>query len=216
MLLVLVCLAVALGLLQALGLGWLSPIALRAELHAAQVQNRSLAEALAAAQQGLAMQEQARREGLAASNSLAQELASLREDNLHLKEDLASLRSLMAPDGPSSGVRLSGFHVHMGALPGEYRWHLLVAQGGHQAQDFLGRVRLRLEYGPGELRDPLPATASGGGDGANGAQTLSFKYYGELEGSFRTAPGARPRKVWAEVWRNGGTQPVASQSYALP
>jgi len=208
----LACCALLLGGLHWYGASLLTPLRLQADNLSLRAEQDRLQAALQKAKQDLEVLAQARAQDQAARNSLAQELARLREENLHLKEDLASVRSLMAP-AAGAGVHLSGFRVRPGLAPGEYLWHLLLAQGGRQAADFRGRVRLRLEYAPGESRDPQFAAA---GHGPDGTQPLSFKYYEELEGSFRTTTGQHLRKVWAEVWRDGETQPAASQSFALP
>lgn len=206
------CGALMLGSLNWYGASLLSPLRLQADNLALQSELATAHATLQRTQQDLAVLVQARAQDQAARNSLAQDLASLREENMHLKEDLASVRSLMAP-APGAGLRLSGFRVRPGVAPGEWLWHLLLAQGGRQSADFQGRVRLRLEYAPGEPREPQFATA---GHGLDGAQPLAFKYYEELEGSFRTNNGQHLRKVWAEVWRDGDTQPSATQSFAVP
>lgn len=209
---VVVCCALLLGGLRWYGASLLTPLRLQADNVSLRSEQARLESALQGARAQIAVLEQARAEDQTARNTLAQELAALREDNLHLKEDLASVRSLMAP-AAGAGVHLSGFRVAGGVTPGEYHWHLLLAQGGRQIEDFRGHLRLRLEYAQGEPREPQFAAVGKGGDGA---QPLSFKYYEELEGSFRTTTGQHLRRVWAEVWREGDAQPAASQSFALP
>ena len=206
------CSLVIVGGLHWYGASLLSPLRLQADNYALHAEQLRLQGALAQAREQLQMLTQVRAEDAAARTSLAEELAALREENLHLKEDLASVRSLMAP-AAGAGIHLSGFHVRTGPNPGDYDWHLLLAQGGRQVQDFRGRIRLRLEYASGEPRDPQFASI---GKALDGAQNLSFKYYEELEGSFRTSTGQHLRKVWAEVWREGESQPVATQSFVLP
>lgn len=209
---VVLCSAGLLAVLHWYGASLLTPLRLQSDNLELRTEHAQLQADLQKAQQELTVIAQARAEDQAARNSLAQELAVLREENLHLKEDLASVRSLMAP-AAGSGVHLSGFRVRPGVGPNEYLWHLLLAQGGRQSDDFHGRVRLRLEYAAGEPREPQFASV---GQGPGGAQPLSFKYYEELEGSFRTTNGQHLRKVWAEVWRDGESQPAATQSFAMP
>jgi hypothetical protein len=206
------CCAALLGGLHWYGASLLTPLRLQTDNLQLRAERADLQADLQKAQQELNVIAQARAEDQAARNSLAQELAVLREENLHLKEDLASVRSLMAP-ASGAGVHLSGFRVRPGVTPNEFVWHLLLAQGGRQSGDFHGRVRLRLEFAAGDAREPQFAAT---GQGPDGAQPLSFKYYEELEGSFRTTSGQHLRKVWAEVWRDGDTQPAATQSFALP
>ncbi len=166
----------------------------------------ALQSTLEATRQQLALEARGRQQDQAARESLAQELAALREENMHLKEDLASLRSLDSAAAPQ-GVQLSGFTMRAGAMPGEYRWHLLVAQDGRQSAPFTGRVHLRLEYAGTAPAGPDPAAES--------AQPLSFKYYQDVEGELRVPASRHPVKVWAEVWREGQRQPVASVSLPL-
>lgn len=196
--------------LQLAGLDWLGSAQLRLD-------NRALRSALSSASasqqialQQLAVQERTRREEAAARATLAQELAGLREENLHLKEDLAAMRSVMPGQG-GTGVHISDFRVRSGGVPGEYRWSLLVAQGGRQSVDFIGRVHLRVEIPAAggrttqqiveDLREPTPA--------------LSFKYYQEVEGVFRLPARVQPSRVWVDIWRDGQSRPVVSMASPL-
>lgn len=215
-----------------------SPLALAGQVTALTDERDRLRAALQARDSELAVQAAAREQDRAARASLLQELTAVREEALHLKGDLAALRNLGhgtaapvsagtaastgqaaspgaaqvpasgATAAPGAAVHLSGFSVHPGAVPGEYRWHLLVAQEGTQQAGFAGRIRLRLE-GPGQL----VAGADGMPDRAQG---MAFKYYQDLDGMVRVAGTGQGTRLWAEVWREGQARPVASASAPLP
>ncbi len=181
------------------------------EVRTLRASEAGLRSALQASQQQLAIEARTRQQDQAARESLAQELAALREENVHLKEDLASLRSLGVNSVPG-GVQLSGFTLRAGAMPGEYRWHLLVAQDGRQTAPFTGNVRLRLEEAAGGTATSTAGTALA----AEPAQPVTFKYYQDVEGELRINPGQHASRVWAEVWRDGARAPAASVSLVLP
>ncbi len=202
-------------------LGWplLGPYHMNMDTRALEAEHRVVEQQIAEANETKVVQERLQNEEKAARENLAQELAALREENLHLKEDLASLRNLknLATAGggsvtPTEGLKLSGFKVQAGAVPNEYRWHLLVANAVNQARPFQGKVILKLQYTNGERVEVQPISTKPN----DSAQVLSFKYYQEVEGTFRGASAKPVTMVYAEVWRNGDSNPTAVVSLPMP
>jgi len=68
---------------------------------------------------------------------LARQVKTLAEENAGLKEDLAFFQSLM-PAGGREGVSINRFRVQKEALPGEYRYRLLLVQTGQRVKEFKG------------------------------------------------------------------------------
>jgi len=201
-------------------LGWplLGPYHMNVDTRALEAEHRVVEQQMAEANETKVVQERLQNEEKAARQNLAQELAALREENLHLKEDLASLRNLKNPAAiggtptSSEGLKLSGFKVQAGAVPNEYRWHLLVANAGNQARPFQGKVILKLQYASGERVEVQPIATKPN----DSTQLLSFKYYQEVEGTFRGAPAKSASMIYAEVWRNGDSNPTAVLSLPMP
>lgn len=201
-------------------LGWplLGPYHMNVDTRALEAEHRVIEQQIAEANETKVVQERLQNEEKAARENLAQDLAALREENMHLKEDLASLRNLKNPAatggsaGPVEGLKLSGFKVQAGAVPNEYRWHLLVANAVNQARPFQGKVILKLQYASGERVEVQPISSKPN----DSPQLLSFKYYQEVEGTFRGALAKPASMVYAEVWRNGDANPAAVVSLPMP
>jgi hypothetical protein len=201
-------------------LGWplLGPYHMNVDTRALEAEHKVVEQQIAEANETKVVQERLQNEERAARQNLAQELAALREENLHLKEDLASLRNLKNPAAtggvvtPAEGLKLSGFKVQAGAVPNEYRWHLLVANASNQARLFQGKVILKMQYVSGERVEVQPISTKPN----DSTQLLSFKYYQEVEGTFRGALAKPASMVYAEVWRNGDSNPIAVVSLPMP
>jgi len=201
-------------------LGWplLGPYHMNVDTRALEAEHRVVEQQIAEANETKVVQERMQNEERVARQNLAQDLAALREENLHLKEDLASLRNLKNPSNmggavsPTEGIKLSGFKVQAGAVTNEYRWHLLVANAGNQARPFQGKVILKLQYASGERVEVQPISTKPN----DSTQLLSFKYYQEVEGTFRGALAKPATMVYAEVWRNGDSNPTAVVSLPMP
>lgn len=181
---------------QALGWPLLGPYAPYARLLTPEAQNAANPKVVIAE---LQKQEEAARAGL------MQEMALLREENLRLKEDLASLRNLKGAGPAGDTVRLSNFIVRAGADPEQYDWRLLITIP-RDSKAFQGRVLVRLQYPSGEKID----APSHYGNMPDKEGTLQFKYTQTLEGSFRNTQSMKPSQVIAEIWKNGDVSPIAS------
>lgn len=148
-----------------------------------------------------------------AQTQLAGQLKQFELQNTRLKEDLAFFEGLGPGSQRGERVSIHRFTVQAGAQPGEFRYRLLVLQGGRRDQAFQGRLQLL-----GEVQDKgrsamIPLTGEGLAE--NGAQALNFKFFQRLEGVFRAPPGGRLRGVQARIFENGSNEPRTTQSAAL-
>ena len=145
-----------------------------------------------------------------AQAQLGAQVRSLEEQNTRLKEDLAFFENL------TPGVdRLSihRFKVEADALPGEYRYRLLVLQGGRRDREFQGSMQLvvSVQENGRDATIIIPDQASAG----DSAYRLRFKYFQRVEGTFRVGPRAKVLSVQARVLEHGSDQARASQSLSL-
>jgi hypothetical protein len=119
---------------------------------------------------------------------LARSVAQLQEENATLKEDLGFL-------GP------------------EYRYRMLLTQGGQRKQDFRGRVQILARVAQGAANstltfpDPsLPETTG----------SFDFRFYHKVEGRFRIPEGAALKSVDVRVLAVPGGQVKLSRTVNLP
>jgi hypothetical protein len=144
---------------------------------------------------------------------LAKQVKLLTEENASLREDLAFFQSLMATGGKESGVSVNRIRVQPEALPGEYRYRLLLVQSGQRVKEFQGRLQfvLNVEHGGRKHTLMVPAEAD---KGAKEYQ-LNFKFFQRMEGTFRVAPGTTLKSVQVRVFENGSVAPKLSQTVSV-
>jgi hypothetical protein len=149
---------------------------------------------------------------LAAQGNLTGQIRGLSEENALLKEDLAFFQTLMASGTDPGGVTVNRFRVERDALPGEYRYHLLIVQSKKRVREFRGRLQLIVDY----VVDgkSVVATFPAESDDEK-AYNLRFKFYQRVEGTFTLEPDAVVREVQVRVIKNGDTTPVSTQATTL-
>lgn len=145
---------------------------------------------------------------------LVAQLKQFELENVRLKEDLAFFEGLI-PNG-QRGERLSihRFTVQQAQQAGEYRYRLLLMQGGRRDQSFQGRIQLLGEVQEKGRNAMIPLTGEGLTD--TGFQSLNFRFFHRVEGTFRLSPSARMRSIHVKVFENGVGEARAAQSANLP
>jgi hypothetical protein len=146
-----------------------------------------------------------------AQTQLARQVKALEDENARLKEDLAFFENLIPGEQRDNTLLVNRFRVDPGALPGEFRYRLLLLQGGPRDKPFQGNLQLlvTLQENGKDAIITLPE------DGAAQAYRISFKYFQRVEGTFRVAPGALVKMVRVRIFETGSTQVRATESFNL-
>ena len=141
---------------------------------------------------------------------LVKQMKALAEENAGIKEDLAFFQTLMPSGGKEGGVAVNRFLVQNDALPGEYRYQLLVTQSGQRTKDFQGSLKLvvNLQQDNKNIVMTLPA----GDDPEGKGFKLDFRFYQRVEGTFRVAAGVEVKSVQVRVFENGSKEPKLTQT----
>ncbi|MBM3356295.1 MAG: hypothetical protein FJY54_01005 [Betaproteobacteria bacterium] len=141
---------------------------------------------------------------------LAKQLKALADENAVLKEDLAFFQSLMAASGKQGAITINRFRVQREALPGEYRYRLLLVQIGQRVKDFEGKLEfvLNLEQADRKYVLTLPPES----EKQQKEYRLNFKFFQRVEGTFRVAPDAVVKSMQVRVYENGVTTPKLTQT----
>jgi len=148
-----------------------------------------------------------------AQQQLSAQVRQLETDNTRLKEDLAFFEGLMPVDRSDQPVAIHRLKVEPGPLSGEYRYRLLVTQGGRRDKEFQGAIQILVELQDKGRNDIIVAT---GGDAAeDGRRKLYFRFFRRVEGSFRVPASARVRAVQVKVFENGSGEARVTQSVKL-
>lgn len=143
-------------------------------------------------------------------DDLAKQVKTLSEENASLKDDLAFFRSLLPAAGRDDAIALGRLKVEPDAVPGEYRYRLLLVQGGQRPADFHGHVQIVVsaQQGAENVVLALPPVA----DGKTREYQLNFKSFQRVEGAFKIAPGAVVKSVQVRVYQNGASAPKLTKS----
>jgi len=149
----------------------------------------------------------------AAQQQLAGQVKALEDENNRLREDLAFFDTLIPAERRGDKVSILGFKVDRDVLPGEYRYRLLVLQGGKRDRPFAGSLQLIIEVQRDGRNDmilmPNPA------DAGSAAFKLSFKYFHRVEGTFRVPAEVKVRAVQVRVMESGSGEARAVQNAVI-
>ena len=140
----------------------------------------------------------------AAYADLVKQMKALTEENAALKEDLAFFQTLMPAGGKQGGVAINRFLVQGDALPGEYRYRLLLTQTGERSRDFQGKLQFVVNLQQDNKKSVM--TLPNEHDGEAKGFKLNFRFYQRVEGTFRIAPNATVESVQVRVFENGGNE----------
>ena len=144
---------------------------------------------------------------------LAKQVKTLSEENAALREDLAFFQSLMTIGGKEGALSVNRFRVQPEALPGEYRYRLLLVQTGERVKEFQGSLQfiVNLEQEDRKVVLTLPPETE-----KNAREyKVNFKFFQRVEGTFKVAPGAVVKSLQVRVFENGSVAPKLSQSVSV-
>jgi hypothetical protein len=145
-----------------------------------------------------------------AYEDLVKQMKVLTQENAVIREDLAFFQTLMPSGGKAGGVAVNRFLVQNDALPGEYRYRLLLTQTGQRTRDFQGTLQfvVNLQQDNKKVVLTLPAES----DKADKAFKLDFRFYQRVEGTFQVAAGAVVKSMQVRVFENGSNEPKLTQA----
>lgn len=144
---------------------------------------------------------------------LARQVKTLADENAALKEDLAFFQSLMASGGKEIGLSINRFRVQQDALPGEYRYRLLLVQSGQRVKEFRGTLQfvVYLEQSDRKFVLTLPPE-----DQKNAREyQVNFKFFQRVDGTFKVAPGTAVKSLQVRVYENGVVAPKLLQTASV-
>jgi hypothetical protein len=103
--------------------------------------------------------------------------------------------------------------VQNDALPGEFRYRLLLTQTGQRSKDFQGRLQfvVNLQQDGKKTVMTLPAEDDKEARGFK----LNFRFYQRVEGTFRVTPGTVVKGMQVRVLEGDGKEPRLTQQANL-
>jgi len=171
-------------------------------------ENRSVKADLETARGSLVERDRQLQIEKAAQGELARTVAQLQDENAALKEDLGFLRNIMS-SGTPEGIGLSNLKVERDGRTNEYRYRMLLTQGGQRKQDFKGKVQIvaRVEKNGAVSSLTIPDAPA-----ADPAGSFEFRFYHKVEGRFAIPDGTSLRGVDVRVLALPGGQVKLSRT----
>jgi len=122
-----------------------------------------------------------------AQMELARSVRQLQDENAALKEDLGFLRNIMSSVATPEGLGIANLKVEQDGKPNEYRYRMLLTQGGQRKQDFKGRIQLlaRVAHQGAVATLAFPEPSAGESEGL-----VEFRFYQKVDGRFQIPEGA--------------------------
>ncbi|MCU0805637.1 MAG: hypothetical protein MUF79_11195 [Burkholderiales bacterium] len=151
-----------------------------------------------------------------AQAELKAQLRRLEDENARLREDVSFFETLIPSGAKDEKLAIHGLRVAPDAMPGEYRYRMLVTQGSATPRDreFQGTVQLVVEL-QREGRSAILTLPDERGGNVGDAFKLAFKRFRRVEGVFRIEPGAAVRAVQVRILESGAREPRATQTFRL-
>lgn len=145
---------------------------------------------------------------------LTKQMKTLSDENATLREDLAFFQSLM-PAGAkeATGVSINRVRVQPEAVPGEYRYRLLLVQTGQRAKEFQGNVQFVVNVEQNQRRFVMMVPP----EAAKNAREyqVSFKFFQRVEGSFKLPSDAVVTSMQVRVFESGASTPKLTQTVTV-
>ncbi|MEO7465290.1 MAG: DUF6776 family protein, partial [Nitrosospira sp.] len=137
---------------------------------------------------------------LVARQDITKHVKSLEDDNIRLKEDLAFFQNIGSASGKTEQrVSIGRLKLERGQLPGEYRYSLLLVQGGQRTKDFQGSLEFVINFLQNGEKMITPLAS----ESPTKTFNVSFKFYERVERSFRMPPDAIVESMQVKVFENG-------------
>ncbi len=149
----------------------------------------------------------------------AKQLQWVNEENLRLKEDLTLFQNLTVSGTREGELSIQHFIIERDTLPGEYRYRLLLVQGGQKrAKPFQGSLQLLvnvLRNGERSVvvfphENPTPENVA-----VDATYQLNFKYYLRIQRSFQLPEDVSVESIEVRVFERGSNEPKIKQSVSL-
>ena len=149
----------------------------------------------------------------AAQGELARSVAQLQEENASLKEDLGFLRRLMTSGATPEGIGLSELKVERDGRTNQYRYRMLLTQGGQRKQDFKGKVQVVARVLQGQTVNTITYPDAAAGENAG---SFDFRFYHKVDGRFAVPDGAVLKSVDVRILALPGGQVKLSRTLNMP
>jgi hypothetical protein len=145
----------------------------------------------------------------AAQGELARSVAQLQDENAALKEDLGFLRNIMSSGATPEGLGLSNLKIERDGKPNEFKYRMLLTQGGQRKQDFKGMVQIVARVAKDGTLSTITFPDPSLGEAAG---SFEFRFYQKIEGRFAIPDGTTLKSADVRVLALPGGQVKLSRT----
>ena len=133
-------------------------------------------------------------------NNITERIKALEDKNTQLKEELVFFENLVSGKGKATeNVFIYHFKLKQGQTPGEYRYNLVLLQGGEEINDFQGKLAFTAHLWQDGKKVKMPLTGKDSPETFN----LKFKFYHRVERTFEVPPDTVVKGLEVQVYKNG-------------
>jgi hypothetical protein len=152
----------------------------------------------------------------AANQEIANQIKSLSDENVRLKENVSFFQNLPLAQGENeSDISILRLKVERDSLPGEYFCRMILVQSVKQrGKAFQGNMQLIVNAVQGGKKVVLQFPAESAAQDA-AAYQLNFKYYQVIDRTFKVSPDIVIENVQVRVFERGVREPKVIQSVGL-
>jgi hypothetical protein len=150
---------------------------------------------------------------LVTHENVIQQVKTLEKENTRLTEDLAFFQNLGNVGGKAEHrVSIGRLKLERGQLPGEYRYSVLLVQGGRPIKDFQGSLEFEVSFRQNGEKKMISLA----GENPSQKFDVKFKFYQRIDRSFRLPADAVLESMQVKVFENGLAQARLTQTVNLP
>ena len=152
----------------------------------------------------------------AANLEIANQIKSLSDENVRLKENVSFFQNLpLAQAENESDLSILRLKIERDSLPGEYFCRMILVQSVKQrGKAFQGNMQLIVNAVQDGNKVVLQFP-SGKSEEESAAYQLNFKYYQVIDRTFKVTPGITIESVQVRVFERGFREPKVVQSVGL-
>jgi len=148
----------------------------------------------------------------AAQSNLAKEMASMQDENMRMKEEVAFYKSILTEGGTTGVPKIHSVKLSKGARAGEYQYQILLVQSGRHDKVVQGGLQLVLNGS----QDGRPLAQHVEPAGQQKGIKVNFKYYQRIEGAFNVPPQTSAETLQVQYVAAGQSQSTLTQMANFP
>lgn len=145
-------------------------------------------------------------------DDLTKQIRLLGEENDRLKEELVYFQHLMTNNGDTaSGISIKRFNLTRGQSARQYRYTLLLTQGGQRPKDFEGNLKFLITLRQNSERKVI-ALAS---NDSSKLFPVNFKHYKRVDKSFQVPENTVVENIQVQVFEKNKSEAKLTQTAKL-